>query len=450
MKRLFIMVLITMATLATFTSCIPDIFESLNKEEVSNEDDKENEGNEAGKEDEKDEEDEGGNTKPENGIDIESLFAYIEYGDYTAMLDAMPPGIYRMGDMVAAKSTDGGAFYIDDVTDEKAHVYRGDLGIPANFFATDGQKTGYFFDRAKDNWDNGINDYLETVHYVVIDESASRESFFKVSDPDVNMRGIEALGGLIYLLQMHMDVVLHNEGAIVEKTGQEVIAGQTADIYSVFVDYGLTRMKLRDLYAFENGVCAKIVVYDPNDNTSEVEHCVTEVDLNVGDFNETLMKLQTLYCQEPYATLDEMIPQHTRYNCGWMSDVLPSFNGKLVQYAGGGTIDKMSVIRVDDWGPHDNVSDVDFEVSGATYEDAVVYIQEMTEAIAPNWHSDENIMLGPESMEGGYITWEMAYDPCEPVCPHDLGDVAVGYRLKLVFFGNYLAAQFDVTHTAHL
>lgn len=444
------MVLITMATLATFTSCIPDIFELLNKEEVSNEDDKENEGNEAGKEDEKDEEDEGGNTKPENGIDIESLFAYIEYGDYTAMLDAMPPGIYRMGDMVAAKSTDGGAFYIDDVTDEKAHVYRGDLGIPANFFATDGQKTGYFFDRAKDNWDNGINDYLETVHYVVIDESASRESFFKVSDPDVNMRGIEALGGLIYLLQMHMDVVLHNEGAIVEKTGQEVIAGQTADIYSVFVDYGLTRMKLRDLYAFENGVCAKIVVYDPNDNTSEVEHCVTEVDLNVGDFNETLMKLQTLYCQEPYATLDEMIPQHTRYNCGWMSDVLPSFNGKLVQYAGGGTIDKMSVIRVDDWGPHDNVSDVDFEVSGATYEDAVVYIQEMTEAIAPNWHSDENIMLGPESMEGGYITWEMAYDPCEPVCPHDLGDVAVGYRLKLVFFGNYLAAQFDVTHTAHL
>lgn len=433
--------ILVVAVLMTVTACDPAFWDRLTPEEEENPDS-------GGEED--DGSGDGENTKPENGIDIESLFAYVEYGDYAAMLDAMAPGIYRIDDMVAAKSTDGGAFYIEDVTEEKAHVYKGDLGIPANFFATDGQRTGYFFDRAKDNWDNGINDYLETVHYVVIDESASREAFFKVSDPDVNIRGIEALGGLIYLLQMYTDVLLHNEGAIVEKTGQEIIAGQPADIYSVFVDYGSTRMKLRDMYAFENGVCAKNVVYNLNDGTSEIEHCVTEVDLNVGDFNDTLMKLQTLYCQEPYATLDEMIPQHTRYNCGWMGDKLPSFNGRLVQYTGGGTIDKMSVIRVDDWGPHDNVSDVDFEVSGATYEDAVQYLQDMTEAIDPNWYSDENIMLGPEEMEGGYIMWDMAYDPCEPVCTHDLGDVAVGYRLKLVFFGNYMAAQFAVTHTAHL
>lgn len=427
---------------ATFTSCIPDGLDLLKNNEIPDETDEGKEGNENESEEGGEE---NGNKESENGIDIESLFAYVEYGNWAAMLDAMPPGIYRMGDEVVAKSTDGGAFYIEDVTDEKAHVYRGELGIPANFFATDGQKTGYFFDRAKDNWDNSINDYLETVHYVVIDESASREAFLKSSNPDLNKRGMDVIGGLYYLLQMHMDTFIHN-GYTVEKTGQETIAGLVADIYTVLSSHG----RLEDLYAFENGVCAKIVRYDPSDNTSKVEHCITEVDLDVGDFNETFMKLQTLYCKEPYATLAEMIPQHTRYNCGWMSDKLPSFNGKLIQYEGGGTIDKMGVIRVDDWGPHDNVSDVQFEVTGATYEDAAKYLQDMTAAIDPNWHSDENVNLGPESYDGGYIKWEMAYDPCEPTCPHDLGDVAVGYRLTLIFFGGYLNVQFSVTHTGHL
>lgn len=444
MKRVVNILLLLCLIIGTamLTSCIPDGLNLLDKE-ILDETDETDEGEE-GKEDEDDDEDDG-DKDTDNGADIESKFAYIDYGNWAAMLDAMPPGIYRMGDEVVAKSTDGGAFHIEDVTHEKAHVYRGELGIPANFYATDGQKTGYFFDRAKDDWSNEINDYLETVHYAVIEESATREAFLKISDPDVNIRGTNVIGSFNYLLQMYTDIFIHS-GYTVEKTGQETVAGHVADIYTVRSSNG----RLQDLYAYENGVCAKIVRYNPSDNTSEVQHCITEVDLDVGDFNETFMKLQTLYCKEPYASLQEMIPQHTRYNCGWMSDKLPSFNGKLVQYSGSGKISKMSVIRVDDWGPHDNVSDVEFEVNGATYEAAAKYLQEMTDAIVPNWHSNENVNLDPDSFEGGYIIWDMAYDPCEPTCPHDLGDVAVGYRLKLVFFGNYLNVKFSVTHTVHL
>lgn len=424
---------------ATLTSCIPDGLNLLNNIETPDETDEEKDGEDG------EEEGEEGDKETENGLDIESMFAYVEYGDWAAMLDAMPPGIYRMGDEVVAKSTDGGAFHIADVTNEKAHVYRGELGIPANFYATDGQKTGYFFDRAKDNWSNETNDYLETVHYAVIEESATREAFLKISDPDLNIRGTNVIGSFYYLLQMYMDLLIHS-GYTVENTGQDTVAGHKADIYTVWSSLG----RLKDLYVYENGICAKIVSYNASDNTSKVQHCITEVDLDVGDFNATFMKLQTLYCKEPYASLHEMIPQHTRYNCGWMSDKLPSFNGKLVQYSGSGNISKMSVIRVDDWGPHDNVSDVEFEVNGATYEAAAKYLQEMTDAIAPNWHSEENVNMGPESFDGGYITWDMAYDPCEPTCPHDLGDVAVGYRLKLMFFENYLNVKFSVTHTVHL
>ncbi len=362
--------------------------------------------------------------------------------------DYMPAGIYEydFGDRVTlvAKSSDGGGFYIDDVDDEKAHTYRRDIGIPSNFYATDGRSRGYFFDKSLHDWDNAQSKYLDVAWYAVIDEFLTREALFGLENVNVDHapRAYDVVGGYRYFTLVP-NCSLFFQNYLVREEGRSTVAGLDCTIYSVTME--VLNHRLYDMYILDNGVCARVVQYDYQTGGSTVEFSLAYADLNPGDFNSTFTKIHNRHCTDEVVLPGEMIKQYTKCADEWLGSwySIPA----MAVYEGGGTIQRMSVIRTYNWKPYDNVCTIEVLIEGATYDEVARYIDKAEAAAGINqWSADENVMLPDQD----YIIYKAWYDPCHPDCPHQLGDTAVGFKYVITYYNGRLDIIFDVTHTAHL
>ncbi len=394
--------------------------------------------------------DNGSGTEPGDGTSdaIRARFPSLTDATNIDVYDYMPAGIYEYNydDKVTlvAKSSDGGGFYIDDVENERAHVYRRDLGIPSNFYATDGRSKGYFFDKGLYNWDNTQEKYLDVAYFAEIDECVTREALFGLEDfvLEHSPRAYDVTGGYRYFALVP-NCSLFFQNYLVREEGKSTIAGLDCTIYSVTME--ALNHKLYDMYILDNGVCAQVVQHDYQSGESTVEFSLAYADLNPGDFNSTFTKIHNRHCLDEVVLPENMIPQYTKCANEWLGSWynIPA----MAVYEGGGTIQRMSVIRTYDWKPYDNVCTIEVLINGAAYDEVVRYIDKAEAAAKINqWSTDENVMLPDQ----GYIIYKAWYDPCHPSCPHDLGDTAVGFQYVITYYNGILNIIFDVTHTGHL
>ncbi len=445
--RIFICMFLGMSV---SVSCIPGnlLDNIMDAENPDNTDEPENPGEEEVPE-EKDPQIEASNA-------IRAKFPALYAEGYIALYDHMPPGIYEYIDsdsdavMLIAKSTDGGGFHIQDVNDERADPTFTELGIPGNYFATDGQRKGYFFDRSLHNFDNDLRIFRDTARYAVIDEYLTREALFGMEDV-LHAHSPRAMDVAImyafHPLYVNNSTVFHNESFLISETGREKVAGHDCTVYSITMNLSAIGMvrKYQDLYVMDNGVCAKCVSYNMDTGEGTVDFVLSYADTDVGDFNDVFTKIHRRHCTGSLVFPDRMIPQYTKYADEWLHSwySIPA----MAVYEGKGTIRRMSVTRTYNWKPYDNVCTVEVVIDGATFNEAVSYIEKAEKAAGINlWDEDENII--EPNLE--YVLYKSWFDPCLPSCTHELGSTAVGFKYVVTYINGLLTIIFDVTHTGHV
>ncbi len=386
---------------------------------------------------------------------IKAKYPPLYEAGYMELYDHMPSGIYEYTSddkvLLIAKSSDGGGFFIQDVDHERATGTNSELGIPANWYATDGQRKGYFFDRSLHNYDNELGIFRDTARYAVIDEYLTREALFGM-DAELayahSPRGVDiALASAFYPLAINNSTIFHSPSILIKEAGREKIAGYDCTVYSLLMDLSAIGMvrKYQDLYVMDNGVCAKSVSYNMETEEGSIDFILSYADLNVGDFNDVFTKIHQRHCIGTVVLPEEMYPQYTKYADEWLSSwySIPA----MAVYEGQGKIQRMSVTRTYNLKPFDNVCTIEVIIEGATYNEAVSYIAQAEEKAGINvWNENENVMM--PDLE--YVIYKSWFDPCHPTCPHDLGDTAVGYEYVVTYLNGLLTIIFNVTHTGHL
>ncbi len=455
-KTLIRLVFCVLFGISISASCVPtdildNITDIIDTDDGEDTDSGEESDDEEGKDD-GEESDDSDEKDPETAASdaIKAKFPYFDGTDYMAIYDHMPAGIYEYSSdddvLLIAKSSDGGGFYIRDVDEERADPTFTELGIPANYYATDGRTKGYFFDRSLHNYDNDLRIFRDTARYAVIDEFVSREAMFGLEDVliDHSPRALDiAIIYAYYPLLPNCSMYFQN--MLVSETGREKVAGHDCTVYTVNMDLGTGyKIKIHDLYVLDNGVCAQKVDYDASTGEPTVDFVLTYADTEVGDFNDVFTEIHMRHCTGSIVLPENMLPQYTKYADEWLHSwySIPA----MAVYDGKGTIRRMSVIRTYDWKPYDNVCTIEVVIEGATYNETAEYIEMAEDAAKVNVWSDENIM----EPDLGYIIYNSWFDPCHPDCVHDLGDTALGFMYRITYMNGLLTIIFDVIHTEHL
>jgi hypothetical protein len=193
-----------------------------------------------------------------------------------------------------------------------------------------------------------------------------------------------------------------------------------------------------DYYVTENGVCLKPFLDDNSDFTT------TYVDFEAGDMNFMLNKIAVLLHPRIAGSIkmfDEMLPQDTYKGNQWKSDWYPAvFEGLIPKYTTNLTISDFTVHRYtrSNLSGFDQVGYIEAVGTGATYSDAMAYINQIKALHAPA--EDDNIIINETS---GIIGWKARKDN-RPAGELPAGTTWNDYEWGIGFMNGHLTISFTL------
>lgn len=305
-------------------------------------------------------------------------------------------------------SNDGGAFVIPDVSESN-------MTIQSGFRAFDGARTAYFFDRK-------VYDTYDTCHFKVMDEYATRDTMLRSSDAALSFHASsestwQALATNTFYQGLY-------DRYTISKTGTATIIGIPVTEYTVFREW-VSKHKTEAVeryYVDKEWRCLKKeTAYGGSWLTlfQAVEY------LEGGDFGQTYRTIALKHMKGTVVPVGDMIPQYTLHDDRWISEWYPrELDQRFLKYEGKGTVREMSVIRIPNWPPYDNVSAISVILTGVDRQDAESYISQVSDTTGINKVLDES------SYDSGvYI--EMCHDPSFPGYSQDIGSTDVGHSYKI-------------------